>query len=113
MYTHTQRGTTVFTISCLKPSQKTNLSFSLPEVFPGAEQQDFPDSERSGRELRPHNHPGEREGHGSGPPWGPALPAPPAGNLRLRQPAGLGAAVLQLRRSAAVHRCCCGVVVFF
>lgn len=69
----------------------------LLKVFPGAEQQDFPDSKRGGREPGSHHHPGQREGHGSGSPWRQTLPAPPAGNLRLWQSAGFRAAVLQLR----------------
>lgn len=73
-----------------------NSPLLFPKVFPGAEQQDFPDSERGGREPRSHHHPGQCEGHGSGSPWRQALPAPPAGNLWLWQPAGVRAAVLQL-----------------
>lgn len=76
----------------------------LPEVFPGTEQQDFPDAERGGRKPRPHRNPGEREGHGAGSARRQALPAPPSGDLRLRHPAGVGAAVLQLRVAAAGFR---------
>lgn len=67
------------------------------QVFPGAEQQDLPDPQRGGRELRSYADSGECEGHGSGSSRRPAVPAPPAGGLRLRHPAGVGAAVLQLR----------------
>lgn len=67
------------------------------QVFPGAEQQDFPGPQRGGRQPRSHADPGERQGHGSGSPWRQALPAPPAGGLWLRHPAGVRAAVLQLR----------------
>lgn len=76
----------------------------LPEVFPGTEQQDFPDAERGGRKPRPHRNPGDSEGHGPGSARRQALPAPPSGDLRLRHPAGVRAAVLQLRVATAGFR---------